>query len=281
MSEFTPKTIQIFLPDGNPKSIKIAEITNRTVKALLIPRSKLETAYNRSEINNVGIYFLFGSSEEDSSPVVYVGEAENVLTRIKQHNRSKDFWNTALVIVSKTKHFTKSHIKFLEWHCYKDAKSSSRYKIENSVEPTQSHISESMQADLMFDFETIKILTSTLGYNLFDEIKKKSESDILICKGKDALAEGQYSEEGLIVFAGSKCNLEESKTAGTWVKGMRQKLIEDGKLIQKDNVFVFSSDHIFSSPSAGAAVVLARRANGWIEWKYKNGKTMDEVLRKK
>jgi len=36
------KTIQIYLPDGNPKSVKIAEITSRTVMALLIPRSKLE-----------------------------------------------------------------------------------------------------------------------------------------------------------------------------------------------------------------------------------------------
>jgi hypothetical protein len=26
--------------------------------------------------------------------------------------------------------------------------------------------------------------------------------------------------------------------------------------------------------------VLARRANGWIEWKYKDGKTLDEVKRK-
>ena len=35
----------------------------------------------------------------------------------------------------------------------------------------------------------------------------------------------------------------------------------------------------FSSPSAAAAVVLARRANGWIEWKYKDGRTLDEVKR--
>ena len=31
-----PQTIQIFLPDGSPRSVKIAEITNRVVKAILI-----------------------------------------------------------------------------------------------------------------------------------------------------------------------------------------------------------------------------------------------------
>ncbi len=38
------KTIQIYLPDGNPRSLKIAEITIRTVQALLIPRSVLDEA---------------------------------------------------------------------------------------------------------------------------------------------------------------------------------------------------------------------------------------------
>ena len=36
------KTIQIYLPDGNPRSIKIAEITSRTVQAILIPRANLD-----------------------------------------------------------------------------------------------------------------------------------------------------------------------------------------------------------------------------------------------
>lgn len=27
-----PQTIQIFLPDGNPRGVRIADITNRTVK---------------------------------------------------------------------------------------------------------------------------------------------------------------------------------------------------------------------------------------------------------
>ena len=37
-----PQTIQIFLPDGSPTSIREAEITNRLVKALLFPRNKFE-----------------------------------------------------------------------------------------------------------------------------------------------------------------------------------------------------------------------------------------------
>jgi hypothetical protein len=42
----------------------------------------------------------------------------------------------------------------------------------------------------------------------------------------------------------------------------------------------FTKDHISPSPSKAAGVVLARNANGWIEWKYEDSRTLDEVKRK-
>jgi hypothetical protein len=273
----TGKTIQIFLPDGNPRSIKIAEITSRTVLAMHIPRSKLEDAGRRDELKNVGVYLLFGIN--DTKPIVYIGEAENCLTRLKQHNKSKEFWTHAIVFISKTQYFTKTHIKFLEWLCCDKANKANRYVLENSNSPNKPHISESVEADLFDNFETMQILISTLGYPVFDEIRKPSKREIIYCKGKDALAEGEYTEDGLVVFSGSKCNLKESKTAGSWVIGMRNNLLRDGVLESNNNILVFMSDHIFNSPSAAAAVVLARRANGWLEWKYHDGKTLDEIKR--
>jgi len=271
------KTIQIYLPDGNPRSLKIAEITSRTVSAILIPRPKLDEAAKRDELNSVGVYLLFGSKE--SKPQVYIGEAENCLTRLKQHNKSKDFWSHAVAFISKTHYFTKTHIKFLEWLCCEVATKVNRYGLENSNSPSKPHISESVEADLYDNFETIQILTSTLGYPVFDEIKKPKTKEVIVCKGKDAYAEGEYTEDGIIIFENAKCNLIESKTAGSWIIGMRNDLKESGVLIEKDGVLVFTKNHIFSSPSASAAVVLARRANGWIEWKFKDGKTLDEVKR--
>jgi len=58
------KTIQIFLPDGNPRGVKIADITSRTIQTLLIPRSALDDVAKRDEIQNVGIYFLIGTTED-------------------------------------------------------------------------------------------------------------------------------------------------------------------------------------------------------------------------
>jgi len=274
----TAKTIQIFLPDGNPRGLKIAEITSRTVSAFLFPRSQLEDAAKRNELNNVGVYLLFGSNE--SKPYVYIGEAENCLTRLKQHNKTKDFWTHAIAFVSKTHYFTKTHIKFLEWLCCETALTANRYILENSNTPSKPHITEPVEADLHDNFETIKILASTLGYPVFDQIKKPKSKEIIICKGKDAFAEGEYTEDGLVVFAGGKCNLHESKTAVSWVVSMRSELKDKKVLVEKGNILEFATDFVFPSPSAAAVAVLGRSANGWTEWKYRDGKTLDEVKRK-
>jgi hypothetical protein len=272
------KTIQIFLPDGNARGVKIAEITSRTVLSILVPRSELSNISKRDELNNVGVYLLFG--QVDSKPLVYIGEAENCLNRLRQHNKSKDFWTHALVFVSKTQYFTKTHIKFLEWMCFDVANKVDRYILENSNIPTKPHISESVESDLFDNFNTIKILSSTLGFPIFDEIIKSKDNKMIYCKGKDAHAVGEYIEDGLVVFSKSKCNLIEPKSLGTSVSGMRSQLMEKGVLIKNGDILEFSSDYVFSSPSIAASVVLARNANGWIEWKFDSGKTLDEVIRK-
>lgn len=273
------KTIQIFLPDGNPRSIKIAEITSRTIQAVLVPRSKLDYVSTRNELKNVGIYFLVGQRDNGAKPMVYVGEAENCLNRVKQHNRSKDFWTHTIVLCSKTKYFTKTHVKFLEWFCHKEIQSVSRFRLDNSSIPARPHISEPLEADMADNFATFRTLTSTLGYPFFDKFERPKTKDILRCKGKQAQAEGEYSEDGLVVFKGSKCNLDVTESVGEWVINLRRKLQEDGTLVEQNKVLVFSNDHGFASPSAAAAVVLGRSANGWTAWKYKNGNTLDEIKR--
>ncbi len=274
------QTIQIYLPDGNPRGMKIAEITSRTVQAILVPRSTLDDASKRSELDNVGIYLLFGSKDSNSS--VYIGEAENCISRLKQHNKDpkKEFWTHAIAFVSKTHFFTKTHIKFLEWLSCEQAVKANRFILDNSNTPTKPHLSESVEADLYDNFETIQTLISTLGYPVFDIIKKPTKRELIECKGKLAYAEGEYTEDGLVVFAGSTANIKEAQAIANNVKIIRKNLLEKNILKEEDGVYLFTADYIFSSPSAAAAVVLARSANGWSEWKYKDGKTLDEVKRK-
>jgi len=50
----TPKTIQIFLPGGDPRGVRIAEITTRTVQVIEVPRSLLPGFLKMPESEQVG-----------------------------------------------------------------------------------------------------------------------------------------------------------------------------------------------------------------------------------
>jgi len=272
------KTISIYIPDANPRSIRICEINSSIVKALFIPRNKLAEASNREELKEPGIYFLIGEKNEVGKPKIYIGEAEVLLKRIKQHNTSKDFWNSVICFVSEKKNINKAHIKYLENYACNEARRVNKCELENNTNPTQSSLTEQDEDFVLSFFDDLKLLIATLGFPIFEE-SKKDKSNIFYCKGKDASATGEYNEDGFVVFKGSKSNLKESKTAGSWVVGMRKDLIEKNILKLEGDVYVFTEDYTFSSPSAAAVVVLARRANGWTEWKDKDGKTMDEKIR--
>ena len=275
------KTIQVFLTDGSPRGIKLAEITSNIEQAIFIPRSKMNEATKRSEVSRPGLYFLFGKNGENSKPLVYIGQSRNCLDRIKTHDQKKDFWNYAVLIVSKTESFTQTHIEYLEELAIDKANQANRYALDNAVNPRKFKVSETLEADLLDNFDTIKILLSTLGFPLFDTIAKEEKSkEVLHCKGKDAFAEGEYMEDGFVVFKGSTMNKELSPSSIPAMKKLRNKLIENHIILEKELVYEFQEDYMFGSPSSAAGQILARNANGWIDWKDKKGKTLDELKRK-
>ena len=65
------------------------------------PRAHLDAAAKRPELQQVGLYFLVGESDTEDRQLVYVGEAEDCVVRLRQHNKSKDFWRVALAVTSK------------------------------------------------------------------------------------------------------------------------------------------------------------------------------------
>ena len=276
-----PQTIQIFLPDGSPRSLKIAEITNRTISAVFIPRNKLISAQKRNEIQNVGTYFLFGKNEEHSLQQVYIGESEDCLKRLRDHNRNKDFWTHAVVMVSKTSALTKTHVKYLEHLAVKRAQESSRFYTENDKIPTAPFVTESMEADLLDSFETIQVLLETLGYPLFDTVEEEptSQKESFKLEGRGIKAQGDLVDDGFIVYKGSEAKLDTVPSCHDYLINLRNQLIKDDILINNGKHLSFNKNYVFSSPSTAGGVVLGRSTNGWTKWKSKDGKTLDEIKR--
>jgi hypothetical protein len=89
------KTIRIFLADGEPSGILLAEISKWTGKVLVAPRSQLDQLSKREEVRRTGVYLLVGPDPDDPSRArAYIGEGDNVHKRLLRHNKNeaKDFW---------------------------------------------------------------------------------------------------------------------------------------------------------------------------------------------
>lgn len=120
-----PQTIQIYLPQGDPAGIRMAEITTHAVRVFEVPRPLLRDFRDIPESKQVGVYFLFGSSSSDR-PSCYIGQSGAIGDRLKQHSDKKDFWDHALVAVSLTNAWTNTHTGYMEWQAIKHATENDR-----------------------------------------------------------------------------------------------------------------------------------------------------------
>jgi hypothetical protein len=284
----TPKTLQVFLPEGTPAGIQIAELTTRIVQAISVPRTHLKEFYARPESQYVGTYFLFGGDDDSSKPLVYIGQTEDLKQRLRMHDAKKEFWTRAVILISRTQSFTQAHIKWMEWHSIAKATEAKRFKLENGNLASEPFVTEAILADLQEIFETGALLLQSLGYPVFEPLISKKSSDGTstvdesewTLTGPQANATAVLTSEGIVVRAGSLCRMQFTKSAQeNPVVKKRDELVANGILVAKGESFEFTEDYPFKSPSGAASIVLARTANGWISWKDKDGKTLQEVKR--
>lgn len=236
--------------------------------------------------------------DETGKYKVYIGEAENVWDRLKNHAVNKDFWSEVIIFTSKDDNITKSHIKYLESRLIDIAKQTERYVLENSNTPSLSSL-PLPDRDAMEEFIiNIKLLNGVLGHKFLEnQINYKSvgekqltnietleQREIAIPEDelelklnvKNIFAKAIQTNEGIVVLAGSRVSENQSKNYG--YKTLREELIQDGT-IQKNQTgeLIFIKKHLFQSPSSAAAVIVGYSINGRRTWKDKNGRTLSEI----
>ncbi|MBY0537786.1 DUF4357 domain-containing protein [Patescibacteria group bacterium] len=99
------------------------------------------------------------------------------------------------------------------------------------------------------------------------------------CTGSGANTEGVFDGVSLTVLKGSRAAFESKPSFSEHsYNSLRQELIAKNVLEENDGYYVFTSDYTFSSPSAAAAVVMGRSADGPSEWKNEEGNKLSLLL---
>ena len=272
----TGKTIRIYLVDGVPTGILTAEIINWTGQIIVAPRQQLAKLAEREEVKRTGAYCLIGPDPNNPTrEMVYVGEGDNVVTRLTAHakDESKDFWTRCVVIVSKDQNLTKAHGRFLESRLIQTGQLAGRAVICNGTAPPLPPLPEPDVADMEFFLNQVQMVFPVLGFGFLQPKPivgpsngKESPLFTLSVVGAKALAR-EIGDE-FIVLKDSTARKSGLKS-WTSYRTLREQLVADGKLVDSHdaNFYKFTEDVSFSSPSAGGAVVNAGNINGRTAWK--------------
>ena len=277
------RTITLFLLDGSVTGAIKYTLPNWTGVIYKIPRTALESCKDRVDLQQSGVYFLFGKSDERSENVVYVGQAgirkngNGLLGRILEHARNpeKDYWTEAVAITTANNTFGPTEISYLENQFTQLAMEAKRYIVKNSNDPNPGNITEEKESELEEFIEYAKIVMGILGHKVFislNEIAADTPGKKVVrlyLKERGAEATGFLTSDGIIVCKGSKIRAIPTKSCQEWIKNMRDKYNA-----YIDSNFILTKDIAFSSPSSAAGFCVFGSSNGRTAWQTEAGKTL-------
>ena len=272
------KKLEIIYHNGQPDGIRSIRRHLSTMTTYVIPRPLLSEAKKLSGINRPGIYYLISENDDNKIAQIYIGQTRNGVVRLDDHNRSKDFWNKAIMFLADSKTFSLDMISGLEAYAIGKAHESKRYKVENSVNP-KYEIDEYDLPLIEEVYEEIQFIMATQGYKMDNSKVTLNEANTLHTTRNGITAFGVYDGENFEVLEGSEIDMSRKCHSATLEK-QRQTALVNGNIVCVDTKYKLTVSVSFTSPSSAGQFVLGGSINGWVEWKDKDGKTLDELYRK-
>lgn len=273
------KKLETIYYNGKPDGIRSIRRHLSTMTTYVIPRPLLAEAKKISNTNRPGIYYLISENDNNKIAQLYIGQTRNGVIRLDDHNRSKDFWNKAIMFLADSKTFTLDMISGLESYAINKATDAKRYKVENAVNP-KYEIDEYDLPLIEEVYEEIRFIMATQGYKIESSETSINEANTLHTTKNGVKAFGAYDGDHFEVLEGSQIDFSRRVKLEKY-NAQREKLLNDGDIIvDKDGVYILKVSLEFNTPSGASDFVLGGSTNGWIEWKNREEKTLDEIYRK-
>lgn len=273
------RSVKLFLAEGSATGIVTAEIINWTGHTLAAPRTRLDAALKRDELKRTGIYILYSDSYGGDLPAVYVGEGDDISTRLRNHSRDsdKDYWDRFIAVTSKDMNLTKAHVKYLEGRLLALLADAKKCELKNKTEPSFDRLPEADISDMESFLEELQLILPVIGVDFFRKPQVKQvasdgpQEPVVrfnlknVPKGIDATAvevDGEF-----VVLAGAHGSLVEAVSFSEKMKSLRDQALESGRAQKtNENIFVLVEDIAFSSPSAASVFLFGTSRNGRTDW---------------
>lgn len=292
------RKITLYLVDGIPSGVIKAQIGNWVGLVTYAPRTKLDDLAADPDVKRPGVYVLTGADPDDpTNRAVYLGESENVLKRLKQHEKDDDkaYFDHLAVITSADENLTKGHIRYLESRLIQIAYETKRSTVMNGTQPDLPPLPAPDRDEMEVFLDHLQMLLPVLGLNFAlprpvrkvsvtedtvseDDTTIESPTFIMVTKDQKSRTEvnatAQLISGEFVVLEGSTA-LMRNESRGSY-NNLKERLIRNGSLIASQDAYVFADDVPFNSPSAAAAIIRGQNTNGRIYWRLEDGTTYGE-----
>ncbi len=273
-------TLELFFIDGKPDGMLTAEVFGWTGHILVAPRTRLPEALKRKESSYTGVYILLGEQEDE--PLAYIGEGDNIANRIKSHDAKKDWWTRVVLISSTANSLHKAHAQYIEARLVQQGVIANNTMLENGNNPSLPSISEAAQANMEVFLEQLLMVLPAIRVDLFTSKAKPSlrnSAAKLQPVNQSPIFELTLKKEGIkataIIEDGEFVVQQGSLARASFIGGgkntsylkLYEKLVEQGILVNKGGLKVFTQSYAFASTSAAGAVCNGRATAGPIAWK--------------
>jgi hypothetical protein len=283
-------TIRVFLIDGTPQGLRLVERMDWTGSFLGFARADYARARNRPEVARTGIYVLVGPDPDGKrAQRVYVGETDDIRSRLDSHQKGKDFWTKGYVLTTRDGSLNKAHVRYLEARLLQLAAAADNAVLDNGTAPAVPWLSEPEVSEMETYLDIVLPLFALVGIDAFepadepDEVAAPTETPPapagevggrrLYFKSQKTDAQGEDRSRGFLVLEGS-LGRREKKMMMPSNEQLRDRLIQEGIMVEEGEHVRLTKSHLFESPSAAASVMSGGHKNGRIEWRDGDGVTL-------
>lgn len=289
------RSLELFYIDGHPDGMITAELFNWTGHVFVTSRTRLTEALRREEAGYAGVYLLLG--EKDGQDFAYIGEAEDLSTRLKQHAAAsdKDWWETAVLVSASANRLNKAHVKYLEARLIVMAREIGHTPLHNGNSPSLPGLTEADIAKMEAFLANLMVVLPAIRVDMFIQRSRPAgsarqvpsfdapalETDhaavetarfVLHKPRINLTAKAVFQDGEFIVEAGSQARDAWHGEGGQSAsyKPLHDELVRSGILQMVGEHRIFTKDYAFRSPSAAAAVVFGHSVSGPGAWKLES-----------
>ncbi len=280
------RSIELFFHDGDPDGMTTATIPFQwTGHVLVTNRTQVFDALKEPEASQPGIYLLVGETENGLT--LYVGETDEVRTRINQHikDASKEWWERAIFVTAQGEPLNKAHARYLESRIYALALRINKVALANSKAPTASPLSKAAHAHMEDFLRNLRLVLPALRFDFLTEQTKpktptptsESESQpvYFVLSTKEVSARARQEGGDFVVEEGSDARKEwvGSTTRESTYGRLYASLLSQGVIGDLEGKRKFLQSYAFNSVSAAASVVTGRPTSGQGAWLLESDQT--------